>query len=130
MAALIAAKERSMTIDTAGTATATPHVAPVAPTPAPAKKDTNRAKATPKARKRAKVGKPTKKPVAQRKGSKASQAVAMLQRKNGATLQELMDKMRWQRHTVRGLVAGTIKRAGYKVESFKSDKGERTYRIK
>jgi hypothetical protein len=54
----------------------------------------------------------------------------MLQRKNGATLQELMDKMRWQRHTVRGLVAGTIKRAGYKVESFKSDKGERTYRIK
>jgi hypothetical protein len=64
-----------------------------------------------------------------REGSKTAQVVAMLQRKNGATLPEIMDKMGWQRHTVRGFMAGAMKKAGYTVESFKSDKGERTYRI-
>jgi hypothetical protein len=53
----------------------------------------------------------------------------MLKRKNGATLEEVMDKMGWQKHTVRGFMAGAMKKAGYEVESFKSDKGERTYRI-
>jgi hypothetical protein len=54
--------------------------------------------------------------------------VEMLERKNGATLEEIMDKMAWQKHTVRGFIAGATKKAGYQVESFKSDKGERTYR--
>jgi hypothetical protein len=40
-----------------------------------------------------------------------------------------MDKMGWQKHTVRGVMAGATKKAGYTVESLKSDKGERTYRI-
>jgi hypothetical protein len=62
-------------------------------------------------------------------GSKTAQVVAMLQRKNGATLTEITDKMGWQKHTVRGFMAGAMKKAGYEVESFKSDKGERTYRI-
>jgi len=64
-----------------------------------------------------------------REGSKTAQVVAMLQRKNGATLPEIMDRMGWQKHTVRGFMAGAMKKAGYTVESFKSDKGERTYRI-
>jgi hypothetical protein len=37
----------------------------------------------------------------------------MLQRKNGATLSEVMDKMGWQKHTVRGFMAGAMKKAGY-----------------
>jgi hypothetical protein len=40
-----------------------------------------------------------------------------------------MQQMGWQKHTVRGFMAGAMKKAGYKVESFKSDKGERSYRI-
>jgi hypothetical protein len=64
-----------------------------------------------------------------RGGSKTAQVVAMLQRKNGATLSEIMDKMGWQKHTVRGFVAGAMKKAGYAVESFKPENGERTYRI-
>ena len=64
-----------------------------------------------------------------REGSKTAQVVAMLERKNGATLTEIMEKMGWQRHTVRGFMAGTMKKAGYTIESFKSDKGDRTYRI-
>ena len=55
--------------------------------------------------------------------------VAMLQRKNGATLPEIMDQMSWQKHTVRGFMVGAMKKAGYTIESFKSEKGERTYRI-
>jgi len=33
-----------------------------------------------------------------REGTKTAQVVAMLQRKNGATLAEIMDKMGWQKH--------------------------------
>ena len=66
---------------------------------------------------------------APRDGSKTAQVVAMLQRKNGATLAEIMEKMGWQRHTVRGFMAGAMKKAGYTVESFKPEGGDRTYRI-
>jgi hypothetical protein len=66
---------------------------------------------------------------APRDGSKTAQVVAMLHRKNGATLAEIMEKMGWQRHTVRGFMAGSMKKAGYAIESFKSERGERTYRI-
>jgi hypothetical protein len=62
--------------------------------------------------------------------SKTAQVVAMLQRKGGATLTEIMQKMGWQKHTVRGFIAGTMKmKAGYAIESFKPEGGERTYRI-
>ena len=67
--------------------------------------------------------------VGSREGSKTARVVAMLQRKNGATLAEIMEQMGWQKHTVRGFMAGAMKKAGYTVESFKSDKGERSYRV-
>ena len=60
-----------------------------------------------------------------REGTKTAQVLALLQRKNGATLAEIMEKMGWPRHTVRGFMAGAMK-AGYTVESFKSEKGERS----
>jgi hypothetical protein len=89
-------------------------------------------KATPskKSPKGAKAAKPAKaESGAPREGSKTAQVVAMLQRKNGATISEIMEKMGWQRHTVRGFMAGTMKKAGYEIESFKPEGGERTYRI-
>jgi len=55
--------------------------------------------------------------------------VAILQRKNGATLSELMQATGWQAHSVRGFIAGALKGAGYEIESFKPEGGERTYRI-
>ncbi len=67
--------------------------------------------------------------VGPRAGSKTAKVVAMLQRKSGATLAEIMDQMGWQKHTVRGFMAGAMKKAGYTVESFKPEGGERTYRI-
>ena len=99
---------------TADTATAAAGVAPKAAKPRRSKKESTRASQTPVAR----------------EGSKKAAVVAMLQRKNGATLEEIMEKMGWQRHTVRGFMAGAMKKAGYTVESLRSDKGVRTYRIK
>ena len=52
------------------------------------------------------------KPKGMRQGSKTAQVVAMLQRNNGATLAEIMDKMGWLKHTVRGFMAGAMKKAG------------------
>ena len=96
-----------------------------APAKAKATKKATAAKKAPKGKKAAKA----QETAGPREGSKTAQVVAMLQRKNGATLAEIMDKMGWQKHTVRGFMAGAMKKAGYTVESFKSDKGERTYRI-
>jgi hypothetical protein len=96
-----------------------------APAKGTASKKTTPAKNAPKAKKAAKP----QEAAGPREGSKQAQVVAMLQRKNGATLVEIMEKMGWQRHTVRGFMAGAMKKAGYTVESFKPDGGERTYRI-
>jgi Protein of unknown function (DUF3489) len=70
-----------------------------------------------------------RKPPGRAKAARPRKWFAMLQRKNGATLAEIMDKMGWQKHTVRGFMAGSMKKAGYNVESFKPEGGERTYRI-
>jgi hypothetical protein len=96
-----------------------------APAKAKASKKATATKNTPKAKTAAK----TEEPAGPREGSKTAQVVAMLQRKGGATLAEIMDKMGWQRHTVRGFMAGAMKKAGFNVESFKPEGGERTYRI-
>jgi len=96
-----------------------------APAKGKATKKTTAAKNAPKAKRAAKAPGIT----APREGSKTAQVVAMLQRKSGATLSEIMTTTGWQKHTVRGFIAGAIKKAGHAVESFKPEGGERTYRI-
>ena len=97
----------------------------VAPAKGKAATKATPAKTAPKAKKAAQP----QEPIAPREGSKTAQVIAMLQRKGGATLAEIMKKMGWQKHTVRGFMAGAMKKAGYAVESFKPEGGERTYRI-
>jgi hypothetical protein len=96
-------------------------------TPAKGKtsKKTTPAKAAPKGKKAAK----TQEAAGPREGSKTAQVIALLQRAKGATITEIMDKMGWQRHTVRGFMAGAMKKAGFTVESFKPEGGERSYRL-
>ena len=96
-----------------------------APAKGKATKKATPAKAAPKAKKAAKA----REAGAPREGSKMAQAVALLSRKNGATLNELAERFSWKVWSVRGFIAGAMKKAGHKVETFKSDKGERTYRI-
>jgi hypothetical protein len=92
---------------------------------------TEKATPTKKAPKAKKAPKPAKLEAAAgpREGSKTARVVAMLKREGGATLEEIMQQMSWQKHTVRGFMAGAMKKAGFTVESFKSEKGERSYRI-
>jgi Protein of unknown function (DUF3489) len=91
------------------------------PTPEPTR--------TKKARKTSRRATTPKQDSGPREGSKTAQVIAMLQREGGAAIPEIMSTMGWQKHTVRGFMAGTMKKAGYTVESFKPEGGERTYRI-
>ncbi len=95
-----------------------------APDKAKSTKQATVAKGAPKGQKKAAT-----KAAGPREGSKTAQVVAMLQRKNGASIDEIMKTMGWQRHTVRGFMAGAMKKAGYAVESFKPEGGERSYRL-
>ena len=106
-----------------------------APAKGKATKRTTPANATPKGKKAAKAkdaqkAKESGEPKTARAGSKSEEVIAMLKRKGGATLAEIMAHTGWQKHTTRGWVSGFLgKKMGIAVESFKSDKGERTYRI-
>jgi Protein of unknown function (DUF3489) len=54
----------------------------------------------------------------------------MLKRTDGATIQEIVAKLKWQAHTVRGAFAGALKkRLGLKILSEKVEGRGRVYRI-
>jgi hypothetical protein len=59
--------------------------------------------------------------------SKHDQILGLLRRKQGASLDEIQEVSGWQAHSVRGFLAGTVKkRLGLKLSSNKSD-GMRHY---
>jgi hypothetical protein len=61
--------------------------------------------------------------------SKQDAVIAMLQRPEGATIDEVASAMGWQRHTVRGLFSGTLKKKlGLTLASAQEERG-RVYRI-
>lgn len=65
-----------------------------------------------------------------RADSKQSQLIKMLERPDGATIDEIVKKLEWQPHTVRGAIAGALKkRLKLKVESEKIEGRGRVYRI-
>jgi hypothetical protein len=64
-----------------------------------------------------------------RDGSKKAEVIALMRRADGATLTEVMTATGWQKHTVRGFVAGALKKMGLTVESTRRDDQERVYHI-
>jgi hypothetical protein len=61
--------------------------------------------------------------------SKQDAVIAMLRRAEGATVDEVVSATGWQRHTVRGVFSGTLKKKlGLTVASAKEERG-RVYRI-
>jgi Protein of unknown function (DUF3489) len=61
--------------------------------------------------------------------SKQEAVIAMLRRAEGATVDEVASATGWQRHTVRGVFSGTLKKKlGLTLASAKEDRG-RVYRI-
>ena len=85
-------------------------------TPGPARKPVRQVVSDPK----------TKKPD---RGSKQSHVIAMLQSAKGATIAAMMKVTGWQQHSVRGFLAGVVrKRLKLELDSKLRD-GERIYRI-
>ncbi|MFN3298306.1 DUF3489 domain-containing protein [Caldimonas sp.] len=65
-----------------------------------------------------------------RADSKQAQVIAMLRRPEGATIRQIMEATSWQAHTVRGALAGALKKKlGLSIASDKPQGGERVYRI-
>jgi len=85
-----------------------------AATPAPVTQATNERKATRKAAAEPKAG------------SKKETLLGLISRKDGASLEELMAALDWQKHSVRGFIATLGKTV--KIESFKTAQGARTYK--
>lgn len=65
-----------------------------------------------------------------REHSKQATVIQMLQRPEGATVQQICETTGWQAHTVRGTFAGAFKKKlGLTIVSDKAQGGERVYRI-
>lgn len=66
-----------------------------------------------------------------RADSKQAQLIAMLKSPDGATIEEIVTKFGWQAHTVRGAIAGALKKKlGLAIESSKDDERGRIYRLR
>jgi hypothetical protein len=64
-----------------------------------------------------------------RPAAKSTAIIALLRRASGATLDEMVQATGWQKHSVRGFMAGALKKQhGFSVSSEKSDSG-RIYRL-
>jgi hypothetical protein len=135
---------------TAGNAAVTPQGATVAPAPAKGTTKASQKKVAPKAKrgekpaaaktapanrketapKQAKPAAKGRKPEA-RDGSKKSAVIELLRRKEGATSGEIAKVTKWQPHTIRGFISGTIsKKMKLAVESVRNEQGERVYKVK
>ena len=60
--------------------------------------------------------------------SKLDTLEKLLKRKSGATIVEMTKATGWQQHSVRGALAGAMKKRGHTITSDKTD-GTRRYRI-
>lgn len=64
----------------------------------------------------------------EKRASKLDTFERLLSRKQGASIAELVKATGWQQHSVRGALAGAIKKRGHTIASEKID-GTRRYRI-
>jgi hypothetical protein len=100
---------------------------------APTDADDAPVEATPKRRCRPRKASPTGAHVAPapktRSGTKQEQVIALLRRKEGATIAQIVAATEWRSHTVRGFFAGALKKKlGLTVTSEKVE-GVRVYRL-
>jgi len=65
-----------------------------------------------------------------RAGTKQAQVIDLLRRGEGATIEELAKATGWQHHSIRGVIAGALKKKlGFAITSQKVESGGRRYRI-
>jgi hypothetical protein len=117
-----------------------------APEKAPSKKGASQKKGAPKSQKTAKGGKAkatpkkeakaSKKPATAKEAStprpesKGAKILDLIGRAKGASLAEIMKATDWQAHSVRGFLSTAAKKHGLKIESTKTETGDRVYRVK
>ena len=70
-----------------------------------------------------------KKAAATKARTKADQVVGLLSRPSGASIAEMMKSTGWQAHSVRGFLAGSLKKKGHGVASELDEGGVRRYRL-
>ena len=74
---------------------------------------------------------PTPKPRTPREGTKQAKLIAMLRAPEGATIEEIMAATNWASHTIRGAMAGALKKKlGLEVTSEKVEGRGRVYTIR
>ena len=62
--------------------------------------------------------------------TKQERVLTLLSQSEGASIEEMMQATDWQQHSVRGFLAGTVKRKlGFSLTSLKPNDGVRRYRI-
>lgn len=62
--------------------------------------------------------------------TKQEAVLTLLSRPDGVSVPELMQATDWQQHSVRGFLAGTVKKKlGFRLTSSKADGADRRYRI-
>ena len=77
-----------------------------------------------------KAGKSKQEARATRADSKQAQLIAMLKHPEGASIEEIVQAFDWQAHTVRGAIAGALKKKlGLNVVSEKDETRGRVYRV-
>ena len=69
------------------------------------------------------------KPAVRRAGSKTSKCLALLERPEGATLAELQRATGWKADSVRGFLAGTVKKKLKRAVAAAKEERGRVYRI-
>ena len=131
-------------IETTETAAVAEQGAHVAPEKASSEKGATPKKGAPKAKKGAKAAKPKKqakagknakpahawKASAPRAESKGAKILELIGRPKGATLAEIVKATDWQKHSIRGFLSTAAKKHDLKIESTKTESGDRVYQIK
>jgi hypothetical protein len=70
-----------------------------------------------------------RKPAVAKGSTKRDEVIRLISRQNGASLDELVEKMGWERHTLRGLLSTLASKQGLKIESTKHETKGRVYRL-
>jgi hypothetical protein len=65
------------------------------------------------------------------RSTKQERMLTLLSRPEGASIEEMMQATNWQQHSVRGFLAGTVKKKlGFSLSSAKTADGVRRYHVK
>jgi Protein of unknown function (DUF3489) len=128
---------------TENAATVAEQGAHVAPDKTSSKKGATQKKGAPKAKRGAKATKPKKEAKAGKKAkpahakhtsaphaeSKGAKILELIGRPKGATLAEIVKATDWQKHSIRGFLSTAAKKHGLKIESTKTEAGDRVYKV-